>query len=137
MSYIPTNWVSGETPLSAENMNHIEQGIAELDSKSTVDNVTLSFGTVTNARPVCYKYGNVLIINFVVQLPAKTYNNSNAMWSLPTELKPLTDFRFVAQVGTTFYPFVVTSQGVIRPNSAFTISSSLYMQGIAVVVLED
>lgn len=33
MSYTPTNWVSGSTPLSAENMNHIEQGIADLNSK--------------------------------------------------------------------------------------------------------
>jgi len=32
MSYSRTNWVSGETPLSAGNMNNIEDGIEELNS---------------------------------------------------------------------------------------------------------
>lgn len=29
MAYTQKTWVSGETPLSAENMNHIEQGVAD------------------------------------------------------------------------------------------------------------
>ena len=29
MAYTKKTWVSGETPLSAENMNHIEQGVAD------------------------------------------------------------------------------------------------------------
>lgn len=38
MAYEPTEWVSGETPLSAQNMNNIEQGIAALDeSVSNLD----------------------------------------------------------------------------------------------------
>ena len=32
MAYTRTNWVSGETPLSAGNMNNIEDGIEELNS---------------------------------------------------------------------------------------------------------
>lgn len=32
MAYTKTEWVSGETPLSADNMNHIENGIADLAS---------------------------------------------------------------------------------------------------------
>ena len=31
MAYTKTNWVSGETPLSASNMNNIEAGIEALD----------------------------------------------------------------------------------------------------------
>lgn len=32
MAYTRTDWVSGETPLSADNMNNIEDGIEELNS---------------------------------------------------------------------------------------------------------
>ncbi len=32
MAYTKTNWVSGETPLSASNMNHIEGGIEDLNT---------------------------------------------------------------------------------------------------------
>lgn len=32
MSYSRTNWVSGETPLSADNMNNIEDGIEEVQT---------------------------------------------------------------------------------------------------------
>ena len=32
MAYTRTNWVSGETPLSATNMNNIEDGIEELSN---------------------------------------------------------------------------------------------------------
>ncbi len=32
MAYTRTNWVSGETPLSASNFNNIEDGIEELNS---------------------------------------------------------------------------------------------------------
>ncbi len=32
MAYTKTNWVSGETPLSASNMNHIEDGIDDLNT---------------------------------------------------------------------------------------------------------
>ncbi len=41
MAYTRTDWVSGETPLSADNLNNIEDGIEELNSKS-VSMVVLS-----------------------------------------------------------------------------------------------
>jgi hypothetical protein len=31
--YTKTNWVSGETPLSATNLNKIENGVADLENK--------------------------------------------------------------------------------------------------------
>lgn len=43
MSYTRTIWRTGETPLSAENMNNIEEGIGEALSKihlSTVEPTT-------------------------------------------------------------------------------------------------
>ena len=30
MSYTPTTWVDGETPVNAENLNHLEQGLSEI-----------------------------------------------------------------------------------------------------------
>lgn len=39
MSYVKTTWSNGATPLSAENMNHIEDGIEALDT-GKVDKVT-------------------------------------------------------------------------------------------------
>ena len=36
MAYTKTTWVTGETPLSADNMNNIEDGIEELNSNAIV-----------------------------------------------------------------------------------------------------
>lgn len=33
MSYKPTNWQNGITPLNAQNMNHIEEGIVGNDTE--------------------------------------------------------------------------------------------------------
>ena len=44
MAYTKTTWVSGETALSADNMNNIEDGIEELDNNK--------ISGVTNARNV-------------------------------------------------------------------------------------
>ena len=57
MSYTRTNWVTGETPLSAGNMNNIEDGIEELNSNkiSGVTNnvnetIPITNGVVTATR---------------------------------------------------------------------------------------
>ena len=42
MAYTRTDWVSGETPLSAGNLNNIEDGIEELDSN--VDMLSTAIG---------------------------------------------------------------------------------------------
>ena len=46
MSYSRTNWISGETPLSAGNMNNIEEGIEEINTNLgktiSVDDTTVS-----------------------------------------------------------------------------------------------
>ena len=45
MAYTKKTWVSGETPLSAENMNHIEQGVA------AAHNDISSLNTKINKKP--------------------------------------------------------------------------------------
>ena len=37
MSYEKIGWVSGETPLSATNLNHMEEGISTIDSAVGTD----------------------------------------------------------------------------------------------------
>ena len=36
MSYDPTNWVDGETPVNARNLNKLEQGLKEVSEKTSV-----------------------------------------------------------------------------------------------------
>lgn len=65
MSYVRTTWVSGETPLSAENMNNIEDGIEE--SKDGIDALNSKvFSTITGAQintNIAYeKTGNICIV---------------------------------------------------------------------------
>ena len=47
MAYTRTDWVSGGTPLSADNMNNIEDGIEELNSKFGGLNVVKYQTTIT------------------------------------------------------------------------------------------
>lgn len=35
MSYTPTTWIDGETPVNAENLNRLEEGVANADEKAT------------------------------------------------------------------------------------------------------
>lgn len=58
MSYEPTNWVNGETPINAENLNKIEQKLVDLDKNGggtgnvdlgSADISGIGDGTVTGA----------------------------------------------------------------------------------------
>ena len=82
MAYSKTNWVSGETPLSAGNMNNIEDGIELLDS-NLGKLVTIADTTVNVASSGT---GNTVLQT--VTLPAGVYifvtmvsfaSNSNGM----------------------------------------------------------
>ena len=72
MAYEKRTWVSGTTPLSAENMNHMEEGIAaanegvdklntDLTRKVIIENITVTIGANTNYSYVPYKTGYVLV----------------------------------------------------------------------------
>ena len=55
MSYTPTLWVDGETPVNATNMNKIEQGIVTLErdfnnAKGTLVNEVLAALPVYNGE---------------------------------------------------------------------------------------
>ena len=48
MAYTKKTWVSGETPLSAENMNHIEQGVADAHNDISSLNTKLFYKLPTD-----------------------------------------------------------------------------------------
>ena len=54
MAYTKTTWVSGETALSADNMNNIEDGIEALDSRTnnyiTTTSVSVSTSTTVDTK---------------------------------------------------------------------------------------
>lgn len=49
MAYTKKTWVKGSTPLSAENFNHMEQGIADAHTEITQLNSELEFDSHSNA----------------------------------------------------------------------------------------
>lgn len=55
MAYTPTNWVTGQTPLSAANLNNIEQGISDLNSNMDSERFSCSAGLYVFA--FCPKVG--------------------------------------------------------------------------------
>lgn len=46
MAYTKTNWVNGQTPINATNLNKIENGIAENDT--AINNINTSINNLTN-----------------------------------------------------------------------------------------
>lgn len=60
MAYTKKDWVSGETPLSAENMNHMEQGIADAHSDINSLNTKIALKSTTFA----VNTGSAIIIPF-------------------------------------------------------------------------
>lgn len=51
MAYTKKTWVSGETPLSAENMNHIEQGVADAHNDISSLNTKITSKIPYNSKP--------------------------------------------------------------------------------------
>lgn len=60
MSYIKTNWENGKTPINADNLNKIEEGIANAQEEAMKENVVYSteekrIGTWINGKPLYRK----------------------------------------------------------------------------------
>jgi len=78
MAYTPTNWVTGQTPLSAANLNNIEQGIsdlnsnindlnndiAEVDAKIVLEQSNITY---TNGWTTKYKSGYALLAAYAIR----------------------------------------------------------------------
>ena len=124
MAYTRTNWVSGETPLSAGNMNNIEDGIEELNSKigaiSSTSKSTNTSVTSTNYATVC-----------TLSLPAGVYLlTGHVRWaSIPAG-------RISVSVGTSAQPGS-ERDGVQAQYAAAAVSRNLGMQTSEIVTLSS
>ena len=140
MSYTPTNWVSGETPLSAENMNHIEQGISDLNSNLGMDSFlgarsgNVSAGTLKGTVDTSNK-----IVTIVMNFSNSTaLNSSQVLFTIPSEYRPKTeqsgDCFIVTNTtgGNTIGQFSVKTNGQVIQTAS---NSALRGFGVIVYVL--
>ena len=84
MAYTPTNWVTGQTPLSAANLNNIEQGISDLNSKAIPDSAFNFYNIWTILSNKSFVCGDIAFINLELYLTSSyianhTYNPNSAM----------------------------------------------------------
>ena len=64
MAYTKTNWVSGETPLSAANMNNIEAGIEDLNASLDKFLLVEHYSQVTSVNDPIAPGDNTYYIDF-------------------------------------------------------------------------
>ena len=128
MAYIKKTWVKGNTPLSAENFNHMEQGIADAHKEITQLNSDMqSLIYAKYAYPILdiangsqitqtYSYKDLGIDDscgiFFASLQ-QTYNDSKIFQGLDYSIKwdsSKVVFKIVNTSGSTFYsiPFTLT-----------------------------
>lgn len=139
MSYIPTNWENGKTPINAENLNKIEQKLVDLDKNggggggnATVEEMTWAEyeslseaekmdGTlrVITDRKAGVRFGNVDIsgIGDGTVTGAIAALNSNLSSLTPVDLYSYTQHTAVKDT------YVLTKTIKIPANSAFAITA--------------
>ena len=86
MAYTRTNWESGVTPLSAGNMNNIEDGIEELNSNTIlIDSTNQTY----NVNVYAYKVGNVVTVTLFRENGAKPASSGwTVIDTLPVGARP-------------------------------------------------
>jgi len=147
MAYVKTNWVDDVTPLSAMNMNNIEDGLAEhkaeLASKhirETGSNVNGSYIKFDDGTMICFgkvqNSGNINIARDAL------YRGASQSWTFPsafifppiTSVMPFWD-------SSTFYGFCYTvgpastsifQFGFMNTSTVTTSISSIYAQFISI-----
>ena len=87
MAYTRTNWVSGETPLSAGNMNNIEDGIEELNSKVAYQDFNQTIGNYSSGTPGTRAVQYTINVGKTDYIPigvtVKSHPDSNSMMCRP------------------------------------------------------
>lgn len=129
MSYTRTDWVSGETPLSAENMNNIEDGIEEcqdsisdLNSNLVVKSTPLTVNTQgATGSGMVYKYGRICVLTATIR-PTTTGIELSLAWipnTYAASWKPIgnvwlsCDF-YASNITSTAEAKMQASDGVLR-----------------------
>ena len=144
MTYTQKTWVSGETPLSAENMNHIEQGVADAhnDISSLNTNIALNTYSSTLATNIAsssnsnklYKIGNIVIFTFTFK-NTEGQESWTSIYTLPSGYRPKWECYFPIMVsgsGACLNAIINSRGNVSCPNNK--LSSGSYYCGTAVFV---
>lgn len=90
-------------------------------------NVTITNGVVTSVTPIIIPGNNMLTIEFALILPARTYAQSDILWTISKA--PPNSVHFLCSVGSDTRLFRVANNGNIYFNSSMTLSSTAYMIG--------
>lgn len=132
MAYEKTTWVSGETALSADNMNNIEDGIETLDNKFSCTRFTFD-SPVSGAQGVIgYGYKDNTTGTVRIYFTARfttDIGTSTSLFSIPSEYRPSANNPAPcvvvtnANASTTGYA-IITSEGTV------TQGLSSYCRGI-------
>ena len=89
--------------------------------------VSLTNGVVTTATPTIRHKNGTITIEFALQIPARTYTSSNALWTINRQ--PSGTIHFIAFIGPSPAVFRLTNSGEIVFNSDTTLSSTTWMIG--------
>lgn len=102
MSYNPTNWVNGETPINDSNLNHIEQGIKDVADLSDAQETKIA-DIANNQIPEEYLQQSVnnYIANNQAGLATKT-DVTNLDSKLSSEIEDLIDTNYIEGVTPTW-----------------------------------
>lgn len=89
--------------------------------------VSLTNGVVTTATPSIRHKNGIITIEFALQIPARAYTSSNALWTI--NRPPSGTIHFITFVGPSPTVFRLTNSGEIVFNSDTTLSSTTWMIG--------
>ena len=100
MSYTPTNWVNGETPINAENLNKIEQELVGFNRKCGDTDISgIGDGTVTGA--ISALNGNLLKYNsFEFNLEAGSGLTQNVVHRIDFDIEEILSV-YVESIGVS------------------------------------
>lgn len=127
MAYTRTTWVTNQTPLSADNMNNIEDGIEE--TKTVIGNV--GYTNVSENTSSTSVSANSYATIATLSLPAGIYviTGHVKFASIPAN-------RVIIGVGTSASPSDSTD-GTISHYSNTALSSTMGLQTSAIITLSD
>ena len=80
MSYTKTNWENGKTPINAENLNKIEEGIANAVDGGVVEEIPVTTQNISSGTITVYRCGKIAMVSIH---DLKLDSNGVGVWSIP------------------------------------------------------
>ena len=134
MAYTKKTWVKGSTPLSAENFNHMEQGIADAHTEITQLNSDSTFIKRESDNLYVYKNKDIAIViaYFSISVTGGGYDN---VYQLPDGVNFVNEvFAPCVILNPNWAPVGITGDIRVR-NTTLTIRSSDSMENGVVVAI--